>query len=227
MFRVHISGEQETSKRCHLKGAYNLMVKDSTLCLCDLTSSHVLYEWPYNTIRRYGVTSHSFQFEAGRRSSSGEGVFAMDTNQSFQIFKAVEGIWKTPKESSALSGSVTCSDGCKRRPSADEAGIKDVKQRVVEAAESNHTYVNTIGTRQGCLHENKVICPGDTVGVYSEPYSIDTGTYFTAVPEKQQHSRAKPDDTRAGPASQSDVDHTYSEPYSTDTGTYLTAVPDK
>ncbi|XP_071089643.1 uncharacterized protein [Haliotis cracherodii] len=183
MFRVHISGEQETSKRCHLKGAYNLMVKDSTLCLCDLTSSHVLYEWPYNTIRS--------------------------------------------KESSALSGSVTCSDGCKRRPSADEAGIKDVKQRVVEAAESNHTYVNTIGTRQGCLHENKVICPGDTVGVYSEPYSIDTGTYFTAVPEKQQHSRAKPDDTRAGPASQSDVDHTYSEPYSTDTGTYLTAVPDK
>lgn len=111
MFRVNISGEQETSKRCHLKGAYHLMVKDSSLCLCDLTSSLVLYEWPYNTIRRYGVTSHSFQFEAGRRSSSGEGVFAMDTNQSFQIFKAVEGIWKTPKESSALSGSVTCSDG--------------------------------------------------------------------------------------------------------------------
>ncbi|XP_071089498.1 uncharacterized protein [Haliotis cracherodii] len=204
MFRVYIRGGEETSKRCHLKGAYNLMVKDSGLCLCDLTSSHVLYEWPYSTIRRYRTTSHSFEFEAGRRSSTGEGVFAMDTNQSLDISKAVEGIWKTPKQSSAIAGSITCWNGCNIRPSAVKAGIKDVKQRVVGAAESNHTYVNTIGTRQGCLHENKVVCPGDTVGVYSEPYSIDTGTYLTAVPEKQQHSRAKPDDTRAGrPASQS------------------------
>ncbi|XP_048237475.1 uncharacterized protein LOC125372238 [Haliotis rufescens] len=206
MFRVYIRGGEETSKRCHLKGAYNLMVKDSSLCLCDLTSSHVLYEWPYNTIRRYRTTSHSFEFEAGRRSSTGKGVFAMDTNQNFEIYKAVEGICKTPKGSSTLSETISCSAGCNIRPSAGKAGIRDEEQRVVGAARSHHTYVNTNSTRQGGLHENKIVCPGGTVGVYSEPYefSTDTGTYITAVPEKQQHSRAKPDDTRAGkPASQS------------------------
>ncbi|XP_067657894.1 uncharacterized protein [Haliotis asinina] len=209
MFRVYISGNNETSKRCHLNGAYNLLVEDSRLCLCDLTSNRVLYKSPYKYIRRYGKTRSSFHFEAGRKSSSGEGIFDMETNQGSEIFRRVVGKWKTPTEKVQTRG-MSYSDGCEGIQSADDSGLKDEEQRVAGAAES-HTYANIIGARQGSLDVKKA---EGTVGVYSEPYTTDTGdTYLTAVAEKQYYNKDTPDGNRAGRPPKSDDEHVYSEPY--------------
>ncbi|XP_046562748.1 docking protein 2-like [Haliotis rubra] len=188
MFRVYFSGEYETSRRCHLNGAYNLLVKDTSLCLCDLASNRVLYEWPHKYIRRYGKTHSSFHFEAGRRCPTGEGEFVMETNQCPEILRAVRGTWKTSSERGQTRG-------CMRSP--------DEEQRAAEG----HTNVNIIGARQGFLDKNR---SRDTGGVYSEPYSIDTGeTYLTAVAEKQHYNRDALDGSRAGHPPKSDAEHIY------------------
>lgn len=108
MFRVDISGEEETSRRCQLKGRYIFGVKDSSLCLCDITSNHVLYEWPYVYIRRFGKKRKAFYFEAGRRCTSGEGVFTLETDQYIQIFHAAKEktTWKLAQEHAVLSGDI-------------------------------------------------------------------------------------------------------------------------
>ncbi|XP_071090968.1 docking protein 1-like [Haliotis cracherodii] len=210
MFRVDISGEEEASRRCQLKGRYIFGVKDSSLCLCDITSNHVLYEWPYVYIRRFGKKRKAFYFEAGRRCTSGEGVFTLETDQYIQIFHAAKEktTWNSAKEHAVLSGDKL--DGCAHIPTDEKLGIKE--QKSVGADESDPTYVNISsaikGRGFGGLHEDKA------VGVYSEPDI--TGTYLTAIPGKQEYRRAiSNDDTRGVISSLSDMDHIYSEPYST------------
>ncbi|XP_046557250.1 docking protein 2-like [Haliotis rubra] len=207
MFRVDLSGDEEASRRCQLKGEYSLWVKDSSFCLCDITSDHVLYEWPYSYIRRFGKKRQAFYFEAGRRCSSGEGVFTMKTNQHIQIFQAAKEktTWKSPKEHAVLPK--TTLDGCREIPAYENLLKEDVEQKAVGADDSDHTYVNLNSLKEQYFarrHVDKV------VGAYSEPDT--TGTYLTAIPDKQEYRRAMSKDAIS---STSDIEHVYSVPYST------------
>ncbi|XP_046557251.1 uncharacterized protein LOC124266498 [Haliotis rubra] len=89
VFRVHISGKDGAAKRCHLGGDYQLVVKDSSLCLCGSKLGQVIYEWPYPHIRCYGYTGKAFSFVAGRSSCSGEGMISVKTEDGFAINKSV------------------------------------------------------------------------------------------------------------------------------------------
>ncbi|XP_067657505.1 docking protein 3-like [Haliotis asinina] len=207
MFRVDLDGDEEASKRCQLKGEYNLWVKDSGLCLCNVTFNHVLYEWPYVYIRRIGKRKQAFYFEAGRRCSSGEGVFTMKTKQYIQIYHAAKEktTWKSPKEHAVLPK--TTLDGRREIPAYENLVKEDVEQKDLGADESDHTYVNLNRLKEQDFVEHQA---DKVVGIYSEPDI--TGTYLTAVPEKQKYQRAMPHDDIS---STSDMEHVYSLPYST------------
>ncbi|XP_071090841.1 docking protein 2-like [Haliotis cracherodii] len=137
LFRVNVKGDEKTHKRCHLKGVYNIAVKDTSLCLSDVKSNRVIYEWPYIHIRNFGKSHNNFSFEAGRKSLSGEGVFNMETADGSSIVKSmVEKIEK-----------IKAAKGCKQTP-----GDGGDKGRVQENA-LDHLYVNTDTTR----YENEVL----------------------------------------------------------------------
>ncbi|XP_046557216.1 docking protein 3-like [Haliotis rubra] len=89
MFRVYITGKDGVAKRCNLGGDYQLVVKDSSLCLCGVKLHQVIYEWPYPDIRCYGYTDKAFNFVAGRASTSGEGMISVKTGDGFAINEAV------------------------------------------------------------------------------------------------------------------------------------------
>ncbi|XP_046344792.1 docking protein 2-like [Haliotis rufescens] len=141
LFRVNIKGDEKTHKRCHLKGVYNIAVKDTSLCLCDVKSNRVIYEWPYIHIRNYGKSRTHFTFEAGRKSLSGEGVFNMETAEGSSIVNMM--MEKTQR--------IKAARGCKQGPAN---GInKGDTEAITQTSEEGgvHLYVNTDTTR----HENE------------------------------------------------------------------------
>ena len=64
--------ENPQAKRCGLAGLYELYVNNTDISLHNISKKDLLYSWPYRYIRRYGRTSKNFQFEAGRKCSSGK-----------------------------------------------------------------------------------------------------------------------------------------------------------
>ncbi|KAH0629926.1 hypothetical protein JD844_012418 [Phrynosoma platyrhinos] len=75
----------EASARCHLKGNYLMVPLPEQLVLKDVQSGKALYTWPYAFLRRFGQEKTIFSFEAGRRCSSGEGLFTFNTVRAAEI----------------------------------------------------------------------------------------------------------------------------------------------
>ncbi|XP_060621628.2 docking protein 3 [Anolis sagrei] len=79
----------EASARCHLKGNYLVVPLFDQLVLKDVQSGQTLYTWPYTFLRRFGQEKNLFSFEAGRRCSSGEGLFTFNTTRAAEICTTV------------------------------------------------------------------------------------------------------------------------------------------
>ncbi|XP_046555329.1 docking protein 2-like [Haliotis rubra] len=138
-FRVNISGDEKTSKRCHLKGMYDVAVKDTGLCLCDVRSNRVMYEWPYTRIRNYGKTRTQFHFEAGRNTLSGEGVFTMETGDGAAIMNSI--IEKIEKVKAVEAHVQRPADG-RRKESREEKGFGNEDADHLYENTANISYVN-------------------------------------------------------------------------------------
>lgn len=75
--------ENVSAERCHMKGIYELHISTENFSIVDKTTNKRLYTWPFRHVRRYGRSSTNFQFEAGRKCSSGIVVLSFDW--SFQL----------------------------------------------------------------------------------------------------------------------------------------------
>lgn len=64
--------ENDLAKKCGLAGEYHLIVNSIDMSLHNISDSKSLYSWPYRCVRRYGRTPRNFQFEAGRKCTSGK-----------------------------------------------------------------------------------------------------------------------------------------------------------
>ncbi|KAK3590076.1 hypothetical protein CHS0354_041119 [Potamilus streckersoni] len=78
--------ENDSAKRCHLKGKYVIYVSATGICLLD-SRHNAIYSWPYAYIRRYGVeyNQNVFVIEVGRKCDSGEGHFRFRTYKAQEI----------------------------------------------------------------------------------------------------------------------------------------------
>ncbi|KAJ8286774.1 hypothetical protein GJAV_G00043150 [Gymnothorax javanicus] len=88
-FHVKVK-ETATSAKCRLYGAFVLRVDLHAIHLLDPKTGATHFTWPYQYIRKFGLTPSSFTFEAGRKSDSGEGVFELQTKRRDEIFNAVD-----------------------------------------------------------------------------------------------------------------------------------------
>lgn len=77
----------EASERCKLVSQnYILAVANSSLQLKD-EARRLLVMWPFSFIRKYGYKQGKFIFEAGRKCSTGEGVFHFEHTNYNEIYK--------------------------------------------------------------------------------------------------------------------------------------------
>ncbi|XP_023227697.1 docking protein 1-like [Centruroides sculpturatus] len=86
--------DTEASLRCGLQGEFYLVVTSVSISLAEEAAQgrigKVVYTWPYRHIRRYGCSKDSFSFEAGRKCSSGEGLFCLISKDASAIFQNVD-----------------------------------------------------------------------------------------------------------------------------------------
>ncbi|XP_066247271.1 docking protein 3 isoform X1 [Euwallacea similis] len=103
----------EASQRCNLSSQYYiLVVTSSALQLLDQTDNKLLFTWPFNYIRKYGYKEGNFTFEAGRKCTTGEGVFFLEHPSHNEIYRCLSARMKTMKK--MLSGeSVSSLIGCR------------------------------------------------------------------------------------------------------------------
>ncbi|XP_058495994.1 docking protein 1 isoform X1 [Solea solea] len=81
----------DAATRCGLQGSYWLQVGREALCLRDTQKQKsVVWEWPYELLRRYGKDKVSLTIEAGRRCVSGPGTFTFETQQAEKIFSLIQ-----------------------------------------------------------------------------------------------------------------------------------------
>ncbi|XP_067657080.1 docking protein 2-like [Haliotis asinina] len=142
MFRVHIIGKDGAAKRCHLGGDYQLVVKDSSLCLCGVKLNQVIYEWPYPDIRCYGYTDKVFKFVAGRSSSSGEGMISVQTKDGFAINEAVHEKVRLMKKSMDLESRGENPSPPVDSPKDDQPDYTDPYSVETHATDETCTYMN-------------------------------------------------------------------------------------
>ncbi|KAL3864418.1 hypothetical protein ACJMK2_006102 [Sinanodonta woodiana] len=78
--------ENDSARRCHLKGNYTIHISSTSIGLLD-NKQNVVYSWPYSYIRRYGVENNKnvFVIEVGRKCDSGEGQFRFQTRKAQEI----------------------------------------------------------------------------------------------------------------------------------------------
>ncbi|XP_013774587.1 docking protein 2-like [Limulus polyphemus] len=92
VYEVHIV-ETEASSRCTLLGDYYLIVTSVNISLGEKGPQgqvgRVLFTWPFRHIRRYGSSPTKFSIEAGRKCTSGEGLFIFETKDGNVVFQSV------------------------------------------------------------------------------------------------------------------------------------------
>ncbi|KAG8194420.1 hypothetical protein JTE90_011030 [Oedothorax gibbosus] len=85
----------EAVLRNNLQGDYKLIITTVNFSLSEENSQgrlgKVILTWPYRHIRRYGCSPETFSFEAGRKCSSGEGLFTFATADGSKIFQSIDG----------------------------------------------------------------------------------------------------------------------------------------
>ncbi|CAN9514841.1 unnamed protein product [Ophioblennius macclurei] len=79
----------EASKRCKLSGDYLVTPDREAMVLLAVSTSYVVFRWPYRLLRKFGQAEGGFCIEAGRRCESGEGVFTFQTRHGPEIFRAI------------------------------------------------------------------------------------------------------------------------------------------
>ncbi|KAF8790605.1 uncharacterized protein LOC129960740 [Argiope bruennichi] len=84
----------EASLRNNLKGNYKLVITAVNFSIAEECSQgrigKVILTWPYRHIRRYGCSIENFSFEAGRKCTSGEGLFTFSTTEGIKIFQSID-----------------------------------------------------------------------------------------------------------------------------------------
>ena len=97
--------DTETSLRCGLRSGFDsdftLIVTSVNISLAD--KGQVSFTWPLRHIRRYGCTKEGFSLEAGRKCTSGEGLFSFVTKDGNLIFQAVAAHVNSLKASNNLN----------------------------------------------------------------------------------------------------------------------------
>ncbi|XP_030382034.1 uncharacterized protein LOC115629660 [Scaptodrosophila lebanonensis] len=157
----------EASIRCNIEPrTYMLQMTPTELQLKSEDLNVTIAMWPYRFIRKYGYRDGKFTFEAGRKCTTGEGVFTLDHSNPQEVFRCMSAKMKSMKK--LISGDSLSSIECGENHFSAAACMEPGSRSPLPPSPSNqHGGEFEINSTQSCISLRGFISSNDSLNNFA------------------------------------------------------------
>ncbi|KAI8035454.1 uncharacterized protein LOC128260652 [Drosophila gunungcola] len=158
----------EASIRCCIEPkTYMLQMTPTELQLKSEDMGATIAMWPYRFIRKYGYRDGKFTFEAGRKCTTGEGVFTLDHTNPQEVFRCMSAKMKSMKK--LISGDSLSTLECGENQFSAAAGMEPGSRSPLPPSPSNNPHGGEfeINSTQSCISLRGFISSNDSLNNFS------------------------------------------------------------
>ncbi|XP_068159166.1 uncharacterized protein Dok [Drosophila tropicalis] len=160
----------EASIRCNIEPkTYMLQMTPTELQLKSEDLNVTIAMWPYRFIRKYGYRDGKFTFEAGRKCTTGEGVFTLDHTNPQEVFRCMSAKMKSMKK--LINGSDSLSSiECVENQFSAVAGMEPGSRSPLPPSPSSNPLNAAefeINSTQSCISLRGFISSNDSLNNFS------------------------------------------------------------
>lgn len=183
----------EASIRCNIEPrTYMLQMTPTELQLKSEDLNVTIAMWPYRFIRKYGYRDGKFQFEAGRKCTTGEGVFTLDHTNPQEVFRCMSAKMKSMKK--LISGDSLSSIECVENQFSAAACMEPGSRSPLPPSPSSNPHAGEfeINSTQSCISLRGFISSNDSLNNFSANGSANSISLSVPSQAAGKHIPNKP-----------------------------------
>ncbi|EDW07788.2 docking protein 3 [Drosophila mojavensis] len=183
----------EASIRCNIEPrTYMLQMTPTELQLKSEDLNVTIAMWPYRFIRKYGYRDGKFQFEAGRKCTTGEGVFTLDHTNPQEVFRCMSAKMKSMKK--LISGDSLSSIECVENQFSAAACMEPGSRSPLPPSPSGNPHAGEfeMNSTQSCISLRGFISSNDSLNNFSANGSANSISLSVPSQAAGKHIPNKP-----------------------------------